>query len=438
MPSSLVSLRSYKHYVLGILTIILLFNSIDRIALGILLQVIKIDFNLSDTQLGLLTGIAFALFYSIMGLPIARWADAGNRVTIISLACALWSAAVALCGLAGSFMHLLLIRIVVAVGEAGCVPPALSLMADYFNRAERPRAVAIYGLGGTFSAVIGYALAGWLSDRYGWRLTFVAVGMPGVFLGLLAWFTLREPRRERSAASGGASVHQQFDDGGQPRFAIKRSTAEVCMTLWTNVTFRRLMLCLAGMLFFNIGIGQWLPAFFIRTHGFTAAQVGTWLAIIMGAGGLLGSYVGGELASRYAVNNESLQLRAMAVAVACAGAAAIFVYSTPNAYVALALLALHVFALFSINGPLLATMQTLVPERMRAMSFALAYLVANLLGMGLGPFAAGALSDLYHGWAHEESLRYSLLTLSPGYFLVAWYAWKGSISVSGDLAATYE
>ncbi len=432
--NSLVSSRSNKHYVLGILTIILLFNSLERVALGILLEPIKVDFDLSDTQLGLLGGIAFAVFYSIMGLPIARWADTGNRVTIISLSCVLWSAAVALCGLANSFVQLLLIRVVVAVGEAGCLPPAFSLMADYFNRAERPRAVAIYGLGATFALVIGYFLGGWLSDHYGWRITIIAFGAPGVLLGLLAWLTLKEPRLERSAAPGDQATGQDDHWTRRPSASHQSTIAEVCAKLWANTTFRRLLLCLSGLLFFNLGIAQWLPAFFIRTHGFTTEQIGAWLAIVAGLGGLLGACVGGELAARYAANNESLQLRAMTVALCGSGVAAIISYLTSNAYVALATLGLYIFGLSAMNGPLFATMQTLVPEHMRAMAFAIAYLVANLLGMGLGPVAAGALSDLYQSWAHEESLRYALLTLAPGYFIVAWYAWMGSTTVHDDLA----
>src|SRR5512145_1715882 len=139
----------YRNYLLGVLALVLASNCMDRIALGLVLQDIKIDLALSDTQLGLLTGIAFALFYSVMGIPIARWADRGNRVTIITITTALWSAAVALCAMAGNFLQLLLIRIGVAVGEAGCIPPAHSLIAEYFTRAERPRAVAIYMLGGS-------------------------------------------------------------------------------------------------------------------------------------------------------------------------------------------------------------------------------------------------------------------------------------------------
>ncbi len=147
---------SHKHYVLGILLVVMAFNFVDRLALAVVMEDIKVELALSDTQLGLLTGIAFALFYSVMGIPIARWADRGNRVTIISLTTALWSVAVMLCGLIGNFVQFMLIRIGIAVGEAGCIPPAHSLIADYFTRAERPRAVAIYMMGAPLSAVFGY------------------------------------------------------------------------------------------------------------------------------------------------------------------------------------------------------------------------------------------------------------------------------------------
>src|SRR5882762_8997075 len=170
----------YKKYLLVLLLVILAFNYVDRLTLGLLLQDIKVDLSLSDTQLGFLSGISFALFYSVMGIPIARWADRGNRVTIISITTVLWSAAVALCGVAGSFPQLLLIRIGVAVGEAGCIPPAHSLIADYFTRAQRPRAVAMYMLGSTLSMLIGYYLAGWLNAHYGWQTMFKLLAVPGI------------------------------------------------------------------------------------------------------------------------------------------------------------------------------------------------------------------------------------------------------------------
>jgi MFS family permease len=420
---------TYRNYLLAVLTVIALFNYVDRTALGLVLQNIKTDLQLSDTQLGFLSGIAFALFYSVMGVPIARWADRGNRVTIITLTTALWSVAVALCGVATSFTQLLLTRVAVAVGEAGCIPPAFSLIADYFNRGERPRASAIYGLAGVFSAVIGYFVAGWLNEFYGWRVTFVCMGAPGVALALLAWFTLREPRRQLTTASGGG---QGLLATGVPQ---QPSLKEVRVTLWRSRTFVHLQLCLAVMYFFNYGIGQWLPSFFVRSYGLSTGVLGTWFTVIVGPAGALGMYLGGEWASRRGANNESLQLKVVAVAIIVAGALMVPAYLTHNMYLSFLLMALSSVGLAIANGPVFATIQTLIPERMRAVAFAIVYLTANLVGMGLGPLAAGVLSDFFREWAGQESLRYSLLALVPGYSWVGWHAWQASRSVARELAS---
>jgi MFS family permease len=410
-----------KNYLLALLTAVLVFNSLDRVALGVMLQDIKGDLHLSDTQLGFLSGIAFALFYSVMGIPIARWADRGNRVTIIALTTALWSVAVALCGVAGTFVQLLLIRIGVAIGEAGCIPPALSLIASYFDRAERPRAAAIYGLGGPLSAVLGFWLAGWLNELYGWRWTFVLLGVPGVPLALLAWFTLKEPRQAAQASRLRVSTE------ALPTLRV------VGITLWKNATFRNLLLSLSVLLFFLYGVFTWLPAFFIRSYGMSSAQAGMWLSCTFGLGGMLGAFLGGELATRYAAQKESLQLRSIAITVASAGIVSIVTYLSSSKYVALGLVGLSTMALTTVNGPLFATLQTLIPERMRAVAIALVFLCGNLIGMGLGPLAAGSLSDALRPWAAGESLRYSLLILGPGYFLSGWYAWRASKTVTLDL-----
>jgi MFS transporter, Spinster family, sphingosine-1-phosphate transporter len=187
----------YKGYLLTLLTVIYAFNFVDRLALGIVLPNIKSDLVLSDTQLGVLSGIAFAIFYAFMGVPIACWADRGNRVLIIALTTALWSIAVAVCGLAETFAQLLLVRIGVAVGEAGAFAPGMSLLSDYFERSERPQAVAIYLLAWPLSCIIGYLVAGWLNETYGWRLTFGFLAAPGILLAVAARFTLTEPRIDR-------------------------------------------------------------------------------------------------------------------------------------------------------------------------------------------------------------------------------------------------
>jgi len=185
---------AYKHYLLGLLTVVAAFNYLDRVVLALLLEPIKQEFQLSDGQLGFLSGFAFTLFYALAGIPIARWADRGNRNTIISVTTALWSSMVALCGLVGNFNQLLLVRMGVAVGEAGCLPPAQSLIANYFDRTERPRAMAIYWMCYPIAVIIGYLGGGWLIEAVGWRMTFVVIGLPGILLAVLVKFTLREPR----------------------------------------------------------------------------------------------------------------------------------------------------------------------------------------------------------------------------------------------------
>lgn len=419
----------YKRYLLSVLLSILAFNYVDRRILGLLLQDIKLELALTDTQLGLLTGMAFAFFYSIMGIPIARWADRGNRVTIITVTTALWSAAVALCGLAGTFVQLLLVRIGVAVGEAGCMPPAHSLIADHFTRAERPRAVSIYMLGGPLSVVIGYFIGGWLNEFFGWRMTFMLLGLPGVALAAVAGFTLREPRvKARSQPSHTGST-------ASLRAASQPGLGEVFLTLWSIQTFRHLVMCFAVASFFGYGIGQWEAAFFIRSYGLETGELGTWFAVIWGLGGLFGTYWGGVWASRYAAGNERMQLQVMGVAFGGFGVISAAMYLSPNHYLAFGLMAIATIGFATATGPLFATIQTLVPSRMRAVSIAIIYLFANLIGLGLGPLATGIMSDAFRPIFGNESLRYALLTLCPGYLWAAWHLWRASATVSADVQA---
>jgi MFS family permease len=425
-------METYKKYLLGLLMVILAFNQLDRYALGIVLQSIKIDLGLTDTQLGFLSGIAFTVFYAVMGVPIARWADRGNRVTIISVTTALWSATVALCGLAQSFVQLLVIRIGVAVGEAGCIPPAHSLIADYFTREERPRAVARYMLGIPLALTVGFLSAGWLNEIYGWRTTFVILGAPGLLLAALAALTLKEPRRANVVPleSAHAPVLHKVTAEVQP------TLKEVCTALWAKRAFRHLLICHSVWYFFGYGILQWQPAFFVRSHGLSTGEIGMWFAVIYGVGCGLGTYLGGELAARYAAGNERAQLNACALAFAFYSTLYVGAFLAPNHYVAIAALALANLGGSMALGPILATVQTLVPPSMRARSIALVYLLANLIGMGLGPLATGALSDALQPWLGNESLRYALAIIAPGYFWAAWHLWRAGQTVTHDLQVT--
>jgi len=370
------------------------------------------------------------LFYSLMGIPIARWADRGNRATIISLTTALWSVAVALCGTAGSFVQLVTIRVAVAVGEAGCTPPAFSLIADYFARAERPRAVAIYGLGVPLGIIFAFVWAGWLNELYGWRLTFVLLGAPGLILAALAGFTFKEPRNSIGTGRPRTFAAEQL----KPPAQAQPKLMTVCLTLWANSTFRDLLLFFSLQSFFAYGILTWLPAFFVRSFGMATGAIGTALAMTLGLGGLIGSYVGGELASRYAAQQERLQLKGMAMAAAASGLLSTGAYLSHHPYFSFGLIGLSAMGLGMGNGPLFATIQGLVPQHLRAVSIAILYLCANLIGMGIGPLAAGALSDVLRPFVAEESLRYALLLLAGGYFWCGWHGWRASRTVTRDLA----
>jgi len=263
--------------------------------------------------------------------------------------------------------------------------------------------------------------AGWLSQFLGWRITFIVLGAPGIGLAAMAWFTLKEPRlTERSG-------------GAVPQSSRMPNAKETLTTLFANSTFRHLLFYFSIVAFFTYGIQLWQPAFFIRSYGLKTGELGTWLAAIYGVGTALGTYCGGILASRYAPNNERLQLSAAGIVYSSFGVVSVLVYLTRDYHLGFALMALGVLASSAAAGPVFATIQTIVPERMRALSISVLFLFANLIGMGLGPLAAGGLSDAFRPRFGDDSLRYALLILSPGYLWGGWHIWRASTTVTRDL-----
>src|SRR5258708_26035365 len=278
--------RPYTKFSLVLLLLIYACNNVDSFALGLVIQSIKTDLHLSDTQLGFLSGLAFAFFYAIVGIPIARWADYGNRARIIALTTLLWSEAVMLSGIAKTYSQLLVIRIGVAVGESGCVPASNSLLADYFARPERPRAMAIFMLGPPLGLAIGYLLGGWVNEVYGWRVMFVVLGLPGAVLALVAHATLKEPRHSARATSAPVSALGNGRDSGHATSEVRKlSTFAVFEYLWRNSSFRNVLAAFSIVYFFGTGIGQWQPAFLIRRFFFATGGVGSSLALILRVGG---------------------------------------------------------------------------------------------------------------------------------------------------------
>lgn len=418
--------RLYRYYLLCVFAAIMAFNFADRLSLGIALQNIKADLTLSDTQLGLVTGLAFSTFYAILGIPIARWADRGNRVDILSLATLLWTIMVGLTGRVGGFAQLLAVRVGVGIGDAGTSPTANSLIPDYFSREERPRAAAIFSLSVPATMIIGYLLSGWLNQYLGWRRMFTAIAVPGLALAVLARFTLKEPRFAVTPGYSHGTVTSR--EPPNPRMW------DVLVALRAMTTFRHLLFCYAIMAIYGAGTMQWLPAFFIRSFGMKTAELGAWLTLATAPLTLVTTYAGGALASRYAGRNERFQFQVIAAVCLLIGADHVLTYLSPNRYYALLFVGLGTVT-YMINGPLLAAFQTLLPSRMRATGLAIVYLFTGLIGTGLGPLAAGSLSDALEPAFGHQSLRYALLALTPLCLWGAYHMWIASRTVGADLEA---
>lgn len=414
--------RSYKRYALGMMTAVYTLNLVDRGLINLLLQPVKEDLQLSDTQLGMLTGIAFALFYAIAGVPIARWADRGNRVGITALAIGLWGVTVMASVMVTSYVQLLFARVAAAVGEAGCKPPTYSLVGDYFPEAtERTRAMSIYWMGGPLATIISFVVGGWLNELYGWRMTFLLMGIPGLVLAALVALTVREPRS--------SSSRPVVSDTSAPPMRA------VFALLWEQRSLRNI--CAALILLYTMGSGlaPWYAAVMIRSHGMGTAELGLWLGLIFGLGGIVGVILGGYVANRWFAGNETGQLKTSAVVVACFAPCFIAFVMAPNKHLAFVALTPLYAAFNFFMGPTYAVMQRLVPDAMRATMMAVVMLLVNLIGMGIGPQIVGILSDLLNPTFGEDALRFAMMIMSLVAVWSGWHFWQVTRSIREDLLA---
>jgi predicted MFS family arabinose efflux permease len=380
----------YRAYALGLLVVVYVLNFVDRQILTILAKPIADELQFSDTQLGLLTGPAFALFYTFAGIPIARWADVGVRRSIIALALFIWSGMTALTAGAANLTQLALARVGVGIGEAGCSPPAHSLISDLFPVERRATALAIYSLGIPIGGALGSLLGGWLGQLYGWRVAFLAVGLPGVLLALVVRFTLREPPRAPVTGKRD-SVRQVFS------FMLRRRA------------FVHMSIGAALHAFYGYGAASFIPVFLMRVHGFELGPLGTWLAAIGLTTGVLGTYLGGAVSDRLAKAEVRWYMRVPAIASLIGIPFTFLFYLWPEGRTAL-LLSIPGALLGPIYlGPTFAMTQSLVRPEMRALASALLLFIINLIGLGLGPWFVGMLSDALKPSYGVDSIRYALL-----------------------------
>ncbi|EED30462.1 major facilitator superfamily protein [gamma proteobacterium NOR5-3] len=420
-PDNPYRTRRASWYALVLLTIVYSFNFIDRQLLAILQESIKADLDLSDSQLGLLTGFAFAIFYVTAGIPIARWADRGNRRNIVSLSLFIWSFMTALSGFVQNYAHLLMARIGVGVGEAGGSPPSHSIISDIFPADRRATAIGFYSMGVSIGILFGFLAGGWLNEFFGWRTAFMVVGIPGVILAVVLRFTLKEPIR---------GLHDGTPSGSGPV-----PFGEVLSVLWSRPTFKHIALGAGLNAFCGYATANWTASFMIRTHGMSTGELGTWLSMIIGVGGAIGVFFGGYLADRMAKTDKRWYAWLPSICGFAIVPFMISIYLVDNPYVALSLSIIPGLLFQVYLGNTIATTHAIVGPRMRATASAVLFLILNIIGLGAGPWVVGVLSDLLAPSLGTESLRYAMLYALPP--VMTWSAvhyWLAAKHLRQDIA----
>ena len=399
------SLR-YRSYVLVVLVLVYTFNFIDRQIVSILAVPIKAELHLTDSQLGLMGGLAFALFYTLLGIPIARMADRVSRTRIMTVALALWSLMTAVCGLTHSFVQLFLARVGVGVGEAGGVAPAYSLICDYFPAKERARALSVYSFGIPIGAALGIVLGGYITSLMNWRVAFFIVGLAGLLMTPLLKLTVREP--ERGALDP------------KPAAAARAPTLlEVTAVLARKASFWGLSLGAASASMMGYGLFFWAPSFLVRSFHMSLLQASLSFGALVLVGGLIGIWFGGALADRYGEKRKAMYAYIPAMAfLATLPFYAAGVLST-TLWISFAVLLVPTALGLAWLGPVLAAVQHLVPGNMRATASALFLFINNLIGIGLGTTLIGVVSDLTRARFGSESLRYAILAGTSFYLIAA-------------------
>ncbi|HUQ13544.1 MAG TPA: MFS transporter [Novosphingobium sp.] len=413
--------QPHVRLLLWLLLVVYIFNFIDRQIVNILAEPIARDLKLSDTQIGLMTGLAFALFYTVLGLPIARYADrpSTNRARLIALALTMWSAMTAVSGMAQNFVQLLLARIGVGVGEAGCTPAAHSLIADSVPKERRSSALAFYALGIPIGSLLGAMIGGQLADTVGWRKAFVVVGLPGVFLAIVVLLFLRDPRRDATA------------DAGPPRRIL--GNREALKEIFGSRAFLLLLAAGSAASFLSYGKTTWATIFFQRTHGLTPGEVGLWFGVFVGFAGILGTWLGGWIADRYGATNRRHVLTAPAIGMALAAPINFVGYMAGDWRVAMALLMIPTVLNSLYYGPTYSSTQGLVRPEARAVASATLLFFQNLIGLGLGPLFFGMLSDGVKPVAGEDSVRWVLYGAAWLGLIPAFFFWRCSLRLNAEL-----
>lgn len=402
-------------WAVGLLTLVSFFNYMDRMVLAVLLEPIKHELGLSDSQLGLLTGLAFALLYATLGLPLARFADRASRVKLLAVCLGLWTLMTAATGLARTFPQLFLARMGVGVGEAGCVPAAHSLIGDYLPPERRAMGISFFQAGGLAGLSAGLMLTGILADHFGWRIALMVVGLSGAPLALLILATLREPPRRGHVAT-----------------ATQEPGLVAVAALLKRPALLHLVLALSIGGFGTYGISQWLATFFIRVHGLSLTQIGVWSGVSSGVGGVLGVLAGGVIATRLLARDRRWELWIPAIAYGGSAPLYALVFLSPSPWFAIGVKFFAALLSASGGGVALSAIQSFAEPNRRATAIALVLFLSALLGLGLGPLAVGMMSDAFAPILGKESLRYALLISTAALVWAGLHFWLASRTAERD------
>jgi len=392
----------YRYLVLGMLTLVYVLSFVDRQIVNILGEYIIKDLELSDAQFGALSGIAFAAIYVIAGIPVARLADMGVRRNIVAVSLAIWSIMTALCGAAQNFWQLFLARAGVGIGESGGSPPSHSMISDIFPAHQRSTALSIYSLGVYGGVLIGYLAGGYLAATFSWRVAFLVVGLPGVLLAILLKFVVKEPPR---------GMHELRKSTGiaTPTFM------NVLELLWNRPAFKHLSFACALHAFVTYGLGNFMPLFLGRVHQMPIEDIGIWLGLSGGFGGLAGTLAGGYLSDKLANRDGDarwhLWIPLYSTIFAIPFYLLTFLYMDTGSYAALSWF-VPAFIGGMYLGPCLSMTQSLVGLRMRAVASAILFFIINLIGLGLGPLITGMVSDSFKPQYGDESIRFALASMT--------------------------
>ena len=402
-------LSARRYYVLGLLTVVYALNFLDRTIFNVLIEPIKKEFVLSDTTMGLLAGFGFVLFYSALGIPIARLADRLNRRNIVAIAFAFWSAMTFLCGMASSVGTLALARIGVGIGESAGTPASQSMVADLFDKNERPRALGVFAIGTYLGVFLGYFLGGYINQHYGWRTAFFSAGLPGTALAAILWLTISEPKR---------GAHQET-------FAPE-PTGPTLGFLAAQKTFVIVLIGFCLTTYTNYATAAWIPPFLARVHHLSSAEIGTYAGTFKGLFGMAGTLVGGLVVAQISRRDDRWKLWAPAITSGLAGPVFALCMLTSDFTAMVAALAATSFLVGFHLGPIFAIAQTVARPSMRALASAIILLTATCFGQGVGPLAVGIINDALKNDYGADAVRYSLLsaavTTTLGALLFVWAA----------------